>query len=249
MTWRRVAPWLIGAIALVAIFIDLPRTTLGLSWLPDEIAGVEFRTVLGLDLQGGLRVTLEAEGEDDAEITDEDVALARDIIERRVAGIGVSEPQVRTETAGDGSRRIVVEVPGVSDENQVRDLVGSTGQLQFIDPQGQQLTRDQDIRPLLEAGTVRELFNGGQIQQGSVTPDVGAGNLIGVSFTLLPEGSAIWCDFTTANVDRPGPIALDGRVITTPDIDSAICQGSTIITVGPGTPENEIARTSLYNTL
>ena len=249
MTWRRIAPWLIGAIALVAIFIDLPRTTLGLSWLPDEIAGVEFRTVLGLDLQGGLRVTLEAEGEGDAEITDEDVALARDIIERRVAGIGVSEPQVRTETAGDGSRRIVVEVPGVSDENQVRDLVGSTGQLQFIDPQGQQLTRDQDIRPLLEAGTVRELFNGGQIQQGSVTPDVSQGNQIGVSFTLLDEGNAIWCQFTTANVNRPGPIALDGRVITTPTINDPICQGSTIITVGPSTPENEIERTSLYNTL
>ena len=249
MTWRRVAPWLIGAIALVAIFIDLPRTTLGLSWLPDEIAGVEFRTVLGLDLQGGLRVTLEAEGEDDAEITDEDVALARDIIERRVAGIGVSEPQVRTEIAGDGSRRIVVEVPGVSDENQVRDLVGSTGQLQFIDPQGQQLTRDQDIRPLLEDGTVRELFNGGQIQQGSVTPDVDQGNQIGVSFTLLPEGSDVWCQFTTANVDRPGPIALDGRVITTPNIGDPICQGSTIITVGPASPENEIERTSLYNTL
>ena len=249
MTWRRVAPWLIGAIALVAIFIDLPRTTLGLSWLPDEIAGVEFRTVLGLDLQGGLRVTLEAEGEDDAEITDEDVALARDIIERRVAGIGVSEPQVRTEVAGDGSRRIVVEVPGVSDENQVRDLVGSTGQLQFIDPQGQQLTQEQDIRSLLEAGTVRELFNGGQIQQGSVTPDVSQGNQIGVSFTLLPEGSDIWCQFTTANVDRPGPIALDGRVITTPTINDPICQGSTIITVGASTPENEIERTSLYNTL
>ena len=249
MTWRRVAPWLIGAIALVAIFIDLPRTTLGLFWLPDEIAGVEFRTVLGLDLRGGLRVTLEAEPQGDAQITDEDVALARDIIERRVAGIGVSEPQVRTETAGDGSRTIVVEVPGVSDESQVRDLVGSTGQLQFIDPMGQQLTRDQDIRSLLEAGTVRELFNGGQIQQGSVTPDVGQGNQIGVSFTLLSEGNAIWCEFTTANVGRPGPIALDGRVITTPEIGSPICEGSTIVTVGPPTPENEIERTSLYNTL
>ena len=86
MTWRRVAPWLIGAIALVAIFIDLPRTTLGLSWLPDEVAGVEFRTVLGLDLEGGLRVTLEAEPQGDEPITDEQVELARDIIERRVAG-------------------------------------------------------------------------------------------------------------------------------------------------------------------
>jgi preprotein translocase subunit SecD len=249
MTWRRLAPWVIGAIALVAIFIDLPRSAPGLSWLPEEVGGVQFRTVLGLDLQGGLRVTLEAQPQADAEVTDEDVALARDIIERRVAGIGVSEPQVRTETAGDGSRRIVVEVPGASDESQVRDLVGSTGQLQFIDPAGQQLTADQDIRSMLEDGTVRELFNGGQIQQGSVTPDTDGRGQIGVSFSLLPEGNTIWCDFTTANVGRPGPIALDGRIITTPEIGSPICEGSTIITVGPPGPENETERTNLYNTL
>ena len=249
MTWRRIAPWVIGVITLLAIFIDLPRTTLGLSWLPEEVAGIEFRTVLGLDLQGGLRVTLEAEPEGDAEITDEDLELARDIIERRVAGIGVSEPQVRTETAGDGSRRIVVEVPGVSDESQVRDLVGSTGQLQFIDPQGQTLTRDQDIRTLLEDGTVRELFNGGQIQQGSVVPDTDGRGQVGVSFSLLPDGNDIWCQFTTANVRRPGPIALDGRIITTPEIGNPICEGSTIITVGAPNPESELERTSLYNTL
>ena len=46
---------------------------------------------------------------------------------RRVAGISVNEPLVRTETAGDGSQRIVVEVPGVDDPDQVRRLVGSTG--------------------------------------------------------------------------------------------------------------------------
>jgi preprotein translocase subunit SecD len=249
MTWRRIAPWIIGVIALVAIFIDLPRTTLGVPWLPDEVGGVEFRTVLGLDLQGGLRVTLEVEPQSDTAITDEDLEVARDTIERRVAGIGVNEPQVRTETAGDGSRRIVVEVPGVSDPQQVRELVGSTGQLQFIDPMGQQLTDDQDISPLLEQGAVREIFNGGEIEQGSVAPDVGQGNLIGVSFALSDAGSDAWCQFTTANVDRPGPIALDGRVITTPNIDSAICGGTTIITVGPATPENEVERTNLFNTL
>jgi preprotein translocase subunit SecD len=249
MTWRRIAPWLIGVIALVAIFIDLPRTTLGLSWLPDEVAGVEFRTVLGLDLQGGLRVTLEVEPQAEAEITTEDVEVARDTIERRVAGIGVSEPQVRTETSGDGSRLIVVEVPGASDPEQVRRLVGSTGQLQFIDPMGQQLTRDQDISSLLEQGAVRELFNGGEIQQGSVAPDVGSGNLIGVSFALSDEASNIWCEFTTANVNQPGPIALDGVVITTPDINQPICGGTTIITVGTATPENERERTNLFNTL
>lgn len=249
MTWRRIAPWVIGVIALMAIFIDLPRTTLGMSWLPDEVAGVQFRTVLGLDLQGGLRVTLEVEPQPGQEITDEDVEVARDIIERRVAGIGVTEPQVRTETAGDGSRRIVVEVPGVSDPGQVRDLVGSTGQLQFIDPLGQQLQRDQNIRDLLEAGAVRELFDGGQIQPGSVAPDVGRGNEIGVSFALASEGSDIWCQFTTANRDRPGPIALDGVIITTPNIVGPICEGTTLITVGPATAANEVERTNLYNTL
>jgi preprotein translocase subunit SecD len=249
MTWRRIAPWVIGVIALVAIFINLPRTTLGLDWLPDEILGAEFRTVLGLDLQGGLRVTLEVQPQEGQEVTEDDLELTRDIIERRVAGIGVTEPQVRSEIAGDGSRRITVEVPGVSDQDQVRDLVGSTGQLQFIDPQGQSLAENQDIGTLLETGAVRELFNGGEIQQGSVAPDVGSGNQIGVSFALSSEASDIWCQFTTANQGRPGPIALDERVITTPTIQSPICGGTTIITVGPANAVNEVERTNLYNTL
>ncbi|HEX7173307.1 MAG TPA: protein translocase subunit SecD [Candidatus Limnocylindria bacterium] len=249
MTWRRIAPWVIGVIALVAIFIDLPRTTLGLSWLPDEMAGVEFRTVLGLDLKGGSRVTLEVVPQSGQEVTAEDLELTRDILERRVAGIGVTEPQVRSEIAGDGSRRIVVEVPGVTDQDQLRALVGSTGQLQFVNPLGQTLQEGQDISDLLAAGTVTELFNGGEIQQGSVAPDVGSGNQIGVSFTLSGEASDIWCQFTTANTQRPGPIALDERVITTPTIQNPICGGQTIITVGPANATNEVERTNLYNTL
>ena len=249
MTWRRIAPWVIGVIAIVAIFISIPRITLGMPWLPDGILGVEFRTVLGLDLEGGLRVTLEVQPEDGQEVTAEDLELTRDVIERRVAGIGVNEPQVRSEIAGDGSRRIIVEVPGVSDQAQVRSLVGSTGRLQFVDPQGQSLTEEQDINDLLASGAVRELFDGGEIEQGSVAPDVGSGNQIGVSFTLSPEASDIWCQFTTANVGRPGPIALDGRVITTPTINSPICGGQTIITIGSPTPANEVERTNLFNTL
>ena len=248
MTWRRMAPWVIGLIAAVAIFIDLPRTTLGLGWLPDSVGGVEFRTVLGLDLKGGIQVTLEADPDGDEPILPADLETARTIIERRVAGIGVSEPQVRTETGGDGSQRIVVEVPGVDDPEQVRRLVGSTGQLQFIDPQGQQLTDRQNITPLIEAGSVGVLFDGGEIDVSSVTP-AADGNLIGVQFSLSDRASDIWCTFTSANVNRPGPIALDGEVITTPTINQPICGGQTIITVGGQSPESEAERTELYNTL
>ena len=248
MTWRRMAPWVIGLIALAALFIDLPRTTLGLDWLPTQVAGVEFRTVLGLDLEGGSQVTLRAEPESDEPITPTDMETARTIIERRVAGIGVTEPQVRTETAGDGSQLIVVEVPGVDNPDQVRRLVGSTGQLEFIDPQGQQLTDAQDISGLIEDGTVGVLFDGGEIDITSVTPAVD-GNIIGVQFSLSDAASETWCNFTTANVNSPGPIALDGEVITVPTIRNPICGGQTIITVGPQTPANETERTELYNTL
>ena len=247
MTWRRTAPWVILITLLLAIFIDLPRQTLGLTWLPSDIAGHKIRTALGLDLQGGIRVTLAVTPQAGQAITDQQVETARNIIERRVGGIGVSEPQVRTEVSGN-ERRIVVEIPGVSsgDEDQVRSLVGSTGQLQFIDPKGQELTDDQDLRPLIADGTVAVLFDGSSIDPASVQPGQNNGQ-IGVDFTLRSPASEIWCQFTTANVNKPGPIALDGRVITTPTINGAICAGQTIITVGSASAEAE--RTNLYNTL
>jgi preprotein translocase subunit SecD len=155
---------------------------------------------------------------------------------------------VRTETGGDGSQRVVVEVPGVDNPEQVRRLVGSTGQLQFVDPQGQTLTEDQDISQLIEGGSVGVLFDGGEIEVGSVAPAVD-GNLIGVQFSLSDRASDIWCSFTSANVNRPGPIALDGNVITTPTINGPICGGQTIITVGAQSQANELERTELYNTL
>ena len=248
MTWRRIAPWVILVVALVAIFIDIPRKTFGMEWLPTNVLGVELRTVLGLDLQGGLRVTLEAESTDGSPVEPSSVEEARNIIERRVAGIGVSEPQVRTEVSNTGEQRIVVEVPGVSDEAQVRSLVGSTGQLQFVDPRGQQLTTNQDVKPLIDDGTIGVLFDGGSIQNGSVAPGSDASGNLGVTFRLEDDASSTWCDYTTSHVGQPGPIALDGQIITTPTIQSAICGGETIITVGAGQGAED-ERTSLYNTL
>jgi preprotein translocase subunit SecD len=242
MTWRRIAPWVILVTLLLAVYIDVPR-----NWLPSTLPGQNLRTVLGLDLQGGIRVTLAVVPLPGQTVTGDDLETARNIIERRVGGIGVSEPQVRTEIAADGTRRIIVEVPGVSNEDQVRQLVGSTGQLQFIDPKGQTLTEQQDIKPLIANGTVSVLFNGGQIEPGSVAPSANGGQL-GVTFNLKSEGSATWCNFTTNNVNKPGPIALDGKIITTPEIQGAICGGQTIITVGAGTAA-ETERTNLYNTL
>jgi preprotein translocase subunit SecD len=185
---------------------------------------------------------------DGEEPTPERVELARAIIERRVAGIGVTEPQVRTEIGAAGQARIVVEVPGVSDRNQVLELVGSTGQLLFIDPNGQTLQEGQQVADLISTGTIAVLFDGGEIQQGSVVPDTDQSGRLGVSFTLTPEAQEIWCNFTTDNVGQPGPMALDGQIITVPTINQPICGGRTIITVGAGTAAT-LEQTTLYNQL
>ena len=251
MTWRRIAPWLIVVIAALAIYVDLPRGTQAFKWLP---AAPGFsggaRTVLGLDLQGGFRLTLQVKpSQTTTPVTDDDVDVARNIIEQRVGGIGVSEPQVYTQTLGNGTREIVVEVPGVSNESEIRSLVGSTGQLQFIDPKSETLTTGQDITGLLKSGKVGVIFDGGQIQPGTVAPDASGGN-IGVSFKLKDQGSAAWCSYTTAHGSgsSPGPVALDGKIITTPTIQQPICGGSTIITVGSGAGAEQ-QRTTLYNQL
>jgi preprotein translocase subunit SecD len=245
MTWRRLAPWVILGITILALYISIPRKTTGTTFLPlpDSV-----RTVLGLDLQGGISVTLEVVAVGGEEPTPADVELTRTIIERRVAGIGVTEPVVRTEVGAGGQARIVVEVPGVSDRNQVLELVGSTGQLFFVDPGANQLQTGQDISELLATGSVQILFDGGEIQPGSVVPDTSQGGQLGVSFTLTPEAEQIWCDYTTAHVNQPGPIALDGEVISTPTIQQPICGGRTIITVGAG-QQAAVEQTTLYNQL
>src|SRR5699024_7970697 len=81
---------------------------------------------LGLDLQGGLRVVLEADGEVPEP---EQLQSARNVIEHRVNEFGVSEPLIQTS----GGNRIIVEFPGLTGDEQVRalDLIGQQAQLFF----------------------------------------------------------------------------------------------------------------------
>jgi preprotein translocase subunit SecD len=80
---------------------------------------------LGLDLRGGTTVTLSARTPDGQPPAEEELELARQIIEQRVNGLGVAEAEVVTE----GDSNIVISVPG-DDGEQAREL-GATAQLRF----------------------------------------------------------------------------------------------------------------------
>lgn len=80
---------------------------------------------LGLDLQGGTRITLQAKSTD-GEVTSDKLAQARSIIDQRVNATGVSEAEVTTQ----GGDQVVIEIPGEQRGNIV-DEVGRTAQLRF----------------------------------------------------------------------------------------------------------------------
>jgi preprotein translocase subunit SecD len=87
--------------------------------------GTERTPQLGLDLRGGTTVTLTARTPDGQPPAQEELELARQIIEQRVNGLGVAEAEVVTE----GDSNIVISVPG-DDGEQAREL-GATAQLRF----------------------------------------------------------------------------------------------------------------------
>ena len=78
---------------------------------------------LGLDLEGGLSVILTAEGEVRTDVLDKTVQIIRE----RIDALGVAEPEV--SAAGD--RNILIQLPGVEDQDAALELIGTTAQLTF----------------------------------------------------------------------------------------------------------------------
>jgi SecD/SecF fusion protein len=110
-------------------------------------------TKLGLDLQGGLEVVLQAvppKGKPlDSEALDRSVSIMRN----RVDKLGVAEPEIRKQ----GSNQIVIELPGVKDPQAAFDLIGKTAQLELYDLQADLVSPSIDTQGFPVATT--NLFN------------------------------------------------------------------------------------------
>ena len=63
---------------------------------------------LGLDLQGGVHVVLQAKGSDDVEVDEDLMQRVITVIDRRINALGVTEPVIQPE----GVDRVIVELPG-----------------------------------------------------------------------------------------------------------------------------------------
>lgn len=141
----RISPWITFAFILIltsiAGWVVLPGETLDASGFKADHPIRE-----GLDLQGGVQVTLEARPPAGQDVDSDTLEGTRDTIERRVNGLGVSEPVVQTR----GNDQIIVELPGVDDPDEAVRVVRETALLEIIDPQGQQLAPGTVVRTSLD---------------------------------------------------------------------------------------------------
>ncbi|MEO6351302.1 MAG: protein translocase subunit SecD [Candidatus Limnocylindrales bacterium] len=216
---RRFLPALIVIVGLAAFAIDFLPLGRPLSDPPTPID-----TRLGLDLQGGLRGEYRALPTETSPITAAALADIRTIIENRINQYGVAEPIVQTQ----GTDRIVVEIPGVTNEQDVRRLIGSTGRLDFIEvppERAAQVVGGSQIPTDLAV-----IFGGNQIK--SAASGFNQAGQRAVDITLKDEGAVIFDQYAAAHFGEQFAIVLDGVVISAPTIQARSFGGRAQISGG-----------------
>lgn len=195
---------------------------------------------LGLDLQGGTQVLLEADLAEGQVLDEGAMAAAKIIVENRVNGLGVAEAVVQAQ----GDSRLIVELPGVDDPDQAVETLRSTGQLEFIDPAGMALTQGMVINttnhPTIASDLQAEIAAGVALPEpipypGQVFATVMTGDILRnavatqdqfnqwmINFELTGAGSNQFFEYTSTHIGQPLAIVLDGRVLSAPTINAAI---------------------------
>ena len=146
---------------------------------------------LGLDLQGGLEVVLEARPEAGQELTADDLDRSVEIIRDRVDKIGVSEPEIRKQ----GDNQVAVDLAGVFDATRAAEIIGQTAQLAFYDLQG-------DVEPVSSDG------NGNPVPSATLLPLL-------TKESDLPEGTTAreWYLYGDKKERLAGPAATKEQLL------------------------------------
>ncbi len=192
----------------------------------------EFKTRLGLDLQGGSHLEYKADLNSIKETDRKDAMQSiRDVVERRVNGFGVAEPNVSVE----GQDKLIVELPGIKNIDDAINQIGQTPTLEFkVENTQFQTSNNPDGTVSVKGGDPWNStgLSGKQLKR--ATADIqqsrGIGGEIIVRLEFNDEGTKLFSDLTTQNVGKRIAIFLDGQIISAPTVQNAITDGVAIIT-------------------
>ena len=180
-------------------------------------------------------------------LREEAVVQARQTIERRVNELGVTEPSI----AQQGADQILVQLPGVSDVDRAKEVIGSPGMLELkLVEQGPAASREDLLRST--GGVVpanMEVLTGPGDRTGGGGPlyylvrrvaavtgqdlrsarvQLDQNNLPAVGFTLNSAGAAAFARVTGENIGRFLAIVLDKTVQSAPTIEGRIASDGQI---------------------
>ena len=173
---------------------------------------------LGLDLEGGISVILTAQAEEGATVQPDVLQQTVEIIRQRIDAFGVAEPEVSVA----GSENILIQLPGVEDEERALELIGSTAQLTFrqveelippgrknqpevTEERGSEVNDEEVIYPSAdetEGGVLYRLkpavLTGDVVNRAEAVTDSATGGLgaWSVSIRMNEQGSDTWANFT-----------------------------------------------------
>ncbi len=186
---------------------------------------------LGLDLRGGTRLIYRANLES---IPDQDPAEAlagvRDVIERRVNSFGVSEPLIQTNRVGE-EYRVIVELAGVQDPDEAKELIGQTPLLEFRKEGTAPDTGTDNIDQLIGGIFEPTGLSGKHLDRAVVNFDQVTGTPT-ISLEFDKEGSELFASITKENIGKRLAIYLDGVPISAPVVQTEITNGQAVISGG-----------------
>lgn len=191
----------IVVLILTAVVLAFLAFTAGMGFGPTGTGSAK-NIKTGLDLSGGVSITYRAKG---GSPSASDMADTIYKLQKRVQTYS-EEAQVYQE----GDDRINVEIPGVSDANEILEDLGKPGSLEFQDASGNTVLDGSDIADA----------------QGNITEHqtTGAKQYI-VSLTLTGEGSKKFAEATEANLYKQIAIVYDGETISAPTVQAVISDG------------------------
>jgi len=191
---------------------------------------------LGLDLEGGVSITYQVKGDTPSK---EDMSDTIYKLQKRVE-------QYSTEATvyQEGDNRISIEIPGVTDANEILSELGQPGSLYFIkekDSDGNpnygldtsgHYTLAKDIEELKEDGSI--VLNGTDIKTakaGAYQDQTTGANENVVELSMTKEGTKKFAEATKAAKEAGETIAIyyDGELISVPSVNAEITDGQAVI--------------------
>ncbi len=187
--------------------------------------------------EGATAFTYQMKSQEVQKLSEQAVAQALETIRNRVDQLGVSETSIIPE----GKERIILQIPGLTDPERAKKIIGRTAALEFklvdeehsVDkavsgdvPEGTYVAYMKDGKqPILLKQ--QAVLNGSMLDDARVS--ITSDNQPYVSISFNPEGGRIFERVTGENVGKRLAILLDGRVYSAPVIRDAIAGGKAMI--------------------